>query len=114
MTAVIVKFEQKLQELPATIDPTKTEDAHLEAAQLKKKGATVSAEQIALKRSASPDTPDDGTDDLAENTSKSKRVKIESISLDSVDGTGKKSTDVICNTPTSVDEQKESVVVSST
>lgn len=114
MTAVIVKFEQKLQELPVTIDPTKTEDALLAAAQLKKSGASVSAEQIALKRSASPDTPADGTDDLAENTSKSKRVKMESISLESVDGKGKNSTDVICNTPATVDEQKESVVVSST
>lgn len=114
MTAVIVKFEQKLQELPATIDPTKTEDALLAAAQVKMKSANVSAEQIALKRSASPDTPVDGAEDHDENTSKSKRVKMESHSLESVDGKEKNSTDVITNTPASVDEQKESVVVSST
>ncbi|KAH8354955.1 hypothetical protein KR093_002912 [Drosophila rubida] len=112
MTAVIVKFQQKLQELPATIDPTETEDALLAAATLKLKNQ---GEQVALKRSASPDTPVDETES-AENASKSKRVKIENDSANDKKGE-RNANDVISNTPasvSSVDDQKESVVVSST
>ncbi|XP_062136545.1 probable protein phosphatase CG10417 [Drosophila sulfurigaster albostrigata] len=113
MTAVIVKFQQKLQELPATIDPTETEDALLAAAALKLNNQ---GEQVALKRSASPDTPAVGEAESAENASKSKRVKIENNPEKAKDDK-----DVISSMPSlasaspSVDEPKESsVVVSST
>ncbi|KAH8413812.1 hypothetical protein KR222_008726 [Zaprionus bogoriensis] len=114
MTAVIVKFEPKLQELPATIDPSVTEDALLAAAQQKQGSAAASAEQTALKRSASPDAAVDDTD-RSENSSKSKRLKIESNTLDSVEE--RNTNDVISSTPEGVSlaaGKETAVVVSST
>lgn len=107
MTAVIVKFQQKLQELPVTIDPSETEDAILAAAQQKKQGNTnVSPPQTALKRSASPDTAADAADSA--DSCQSKRLKIEN-KAEQAEGNGKNSAAVISSTPSSADEQKESV-----
>lgn len=114
MTAVIVKFEQKLQELTSTINPAETENAILEAAKEKKQSIDANAEQSALKRSASPDA---GADEAsrAEITSKSKRLKIEGDLLEPEDANAKNATDAISCPPSSVGEQKETaVVVSST
>lgn len=113
MTAVIVKFEPKLQELKTTINPAETESAILEAGQQKKHGIDGTAEQSALKRSASPDAGVDGAN-RSENTSKSKRLKIEG-DLESTDEIAKISTDAISSCPASAaEQQKEAVVVSST
>lgn len=107
MTAVIVKFQKKLQELPVTIDPSETEDAILAAAQQKKQGNTnVSPPQTALKRSASPDTAADAADSA--DSCQSKRLKIEN-KVEQAEGNGKNSAAVISSTPSSADEQKESV-----
>lgn len=113
MTAVIVKFQQKLQELPATIDPSETEDALLGAAQQKKQGQTnASPSQAAMKRSASPDTAADAADSA--DSCQSKRLKIESNVVETAEGNGKNSADVISSTPSSVDEQVESVARNAT
>ncbi|EDW05138.1 GH23728 [Drosophila grimshawi] len=128
MTAVIVKFERKLQELPATLNPAETADALLQAASQKQQqhaNDTANAEQNALKRCASPDAGADDDDgaNRAENTSKSKRLKIESESLESAEGgSAKKSADAIssCTQSPAVDQKKiedrkeSAVVVSST
>lgn len=113
MTAVIVKFQQKLQELPSTIDPSETEDALLAAAQQKKQGHTnTSPPQAAVKRSASPDTAADAADSA--DSCQSKRLKIESNVVETAEGNGKNSADVISSTPSSVDEQVESVGLNAT
>ncbi|EDW72083.1 uncharacterized protein Dwil_GK10630 [Drosophila willistoni] len=81
MTAVIVKFLPKLQDLKASINPDETEDALLERQKKKQSvDAVVKVDKSELKRSASPDTRAD-CDDLAEDDSKSKskRMKTEEL-----------------------------------
>lgn len=51
MTAIIVKFREKTQELQTTINPNETEDTLLAAAEQKKQGSTMGS---SLKRGASP------------------------------------------------------------
>ncbi|XP_017865497.1 PREDICTED: probable protein phosphatase CG10417 [Drosophila arizonae] len=115
MTAVIVKFKQKLQELKTSLNPAETESAILEAAQLKKQDVDGAAEQSALKRSASPDASVDDDANECENSSKSKRLKIED-DLKSTDETAKISTDAISSCPepsASAKEQKEAAELNS-
>ncbi|KAH8272027.1 hypothetical protein KR018_007036 [Drosophila ironensis] len=108
MTAVIVKFQDKMQELQATIDPTKTEDVQQNICTV---NVTAHNDQSSLKRCASPDADADAEDSELKNANKSKRLKTEENVLDPVDATS----EVLINTSTV--EPKEStevtVVVSS-
>ncbi|XP_030371249.1 probable protein phosphatase CG10417 [Scaptodrosophila lebanonensis] len=103
MTAVIVKFKEKLQDLPATINPAETEDVLASARQQKEQAAatSITIEQNAHKRSASPDTAADAAEN-AETISKSKRLKTDDDAKSE-----KVATDVISSTPSAAAEQKE-------
>ncbi|ALC40683.1 CG10417 [Drosophila busckii] len=91
MTAVIVKFEKNLQELPTSIDSVKTKDV-LITSHLKAEGITL--EQKVLKRSASPDGSDND-----KNVNKSKRLKTE----ETMDNKEKNCRDGVSSTPSSDD-----------
>ncbi|KAH8366868.1 hypothetical protein KR084_010523, partial [Drosophila pseudotakahashii] len=72
MTAVIVKFKEKLQELEATIHPTEPENLLVKAFE---NVPDVHTDQSAIKRCASPDTV--ATDPTLEKKIKSKRFKTD-------------------------------------
>ncbi|KAH8372724.1 hypothetical protein KR009_004045 [Drosophila setifemur] len=101
MTAVIVKFQKKLQDLEATIDPAETEDVLVKPSKANERAADASKDQNKLKRCASPDTLAEDSD-LEKNANKSKRLKTEGIVVEPVDS----ASDIISSTPSS-GEQKE-------
>ncbi|XP_033251356.1 probable protein phosphatase CG10417 [Drosophila miranda] len=103
MTAVIVKFQSKLQQLPTTINPAETEDVLYNTSKANEQSANVKNYENVLKRSALPDTAQEV--DLDKTANKSKRLKTES-ELDSV----KSPADKISGLP-SVIEQKECVSI---
>ncbi|XP_052842633.1 probable protein phosphatase CG10417 isoform X1 [Drosophila gunungcola] len=75
MTAVIVKFQEKLQKLQTTIDPTETEDVLANTFSAYEKVLDVNTDQSTLKRGASPDTAAEITD--LDKKNKSKRLKTD-------------------------------------
>ncbi|SPP75978.1 probable protein phosphatase CG10417 [Drosophila guanche] len=101
MTAVIVKFQPKLQQLPTYINPAETEDVSFTRKE-NEQSADVKNDNM-LKRSASPDNAPEA--DLDKTTNKSKRLKTES-EPELVDSPADK-----VSGPTSIVEQKECLSV---
>ncbi|XP_041450227.1 probable protein phosphatase CG10417 [Drosophila obscura] len=103
MTAVIVKFQPKLQQLLTSINPSETEDVSFNTGQENEQSAVLKNDDNVFKRSASPDNAPEA--DLDETANKSKRLKTES-ELESMDSPA----DEISGTP-SIVEQKECVSI---